>query len=180
MGKKTSDPVAEAINQVVAALAQLEDEAKRRVLKAAGALFGLGDSSAHGVFALSREGVEAGPVPRSSQDISQTPQSLNELILEKKPVTNSQRLALFAFYRERVEGKQRFARGDLLPYFAKAREPKPGNFDRDFTAAVKEGWFHEDDADSYLTSRGVEAVEAGFGGKAKPRGSTAKVGRGKR
>lgn len=100
-------------------------------------------------------------------------------MIDKQPVTNAQRLALFAFYRERMENLPRFARNDLELYFAKAKEPKPGNFDRDFTNAVKEGWIHEDGSDSYLTSRGVEAVEAGFGGKGKPRGFAVKKSKAK-
>ena len=46
--------------------------------------------------------------------------------------------------------------------FGKAKEPPPANYDRDFAAAVGEGWIHEDGAESYLTSKGLEAVEAGL------------------
>ena len=71
-------------------------------------------------------------------------------------------VALFAYYRERYERQPRFARGDLLAYFSKAREAPPSNFDRDFSNALKYGWIHEDGAESYLTSKGLEAVETGF------------------
>jgi hypothetical protein len=97
-----------------------------------------------------------------------------ELIDEKKPATNPQRIALFAYYRERSEGLTRFAKDDLKPYFAKAKQPSPQNYDRDFRHAVQNGWIFEDGADSYLTSKGLEAVEAGFEGKGAPRGSGAK------
>jgi len=59
---------------------------------------------------------------------------------------------------------------DTNIYFAKARQPPPGNFNRDFQAPVNLGWIYEDGDDSYLTTKGLEAVEAGFGGKAQPRG----------
>jgi hypothetical protein len=88
-----------------------------------------------------------------------------ELVNEKQPGTNAQRIALFAYYREKVEGLSRFGRDDLRTYFAKARMTPASNFDRDFGDAVKKAWIHEDAADSYLTTRGIEAVEGGFEGE---------------
>jgi len=93
-----------------------------------------------------------------------------ELIHQKNPATNAQRIALFAYHRDKNEGQSRFARADLKPYFARARVPAPTNYDRDFNSAVQLGYIYEDGSESYLTSRGVEAVEAGFGGRAAPRG----------
>jgi hypothetical protein len=100
------------------------------------------------------------------------PLSLVELLRVKDPATNSQRIATFAYYRERHEGKDRFSRSDLEHYFALAKLPKPGNYDRDFTGAVREGWIHEDGAASYLTQGGERAVDGGFGGKGKARGAS--------
>jgi hypothetical protein len=93
-----------------------------------------------------------------------------ELIQAKAPATNAQRIAIFAYYREHVEGNARFAKEDLKAYFAKAKQPPPANYDRDFGQAVTLGWIYEDGADSYLTSKGLEAVEAGFGGKGRKPG----------
>ena len=42
-----------------------------------------------------------------------------------------------------------------------------GNFSRDFADAVRAGWIHEDGAESYLTTKGIEAVETGFEGERK-------------
>jgi hypothetical protein len=170
MSKPNSDPAAEAIGKVVEALSPLELEQKRRVLAAAAALFSISVGEKEH-FAEKGEGAEKSTGSREVDHKGKS-QSINELMLEKKPVTHAQRLAVFAFYRERVEGTSRFARSDLEDYYRKAKEAPPGNFDRDFTNAVKAGWIHEDGADSYLTSRGVEAVEAGFG-KASPRGLSA-------
>lgn len=99
------------------------------------------------------------------------PMSPVELVQAKQPSTNAQKIAVFAYYREKYEGVARFARADLKPYFAKAKAVAPQNFDRDFGAAVKLGYIYEDGADSYLTSKGLEAVEAGFDGKQPPRGA---------
>jgi hypothetical protein len=96
------------------------------------------------------------------------PLSINELVQEKSPSgTNAQRIALFAYYRDKHEGISRFTRDDLKVYFAKAKEQPPRNYDRDFVEAVKKGWIHEDGADSYVTSKGIEAVESGFEGERK-------------
>jgi len=105
---------------------------------------------------------------------SARPVSPVELIQQKQPTTNAQKIALFAYYREKVEGLARFSRGDLESYFAKAKQPPPGNYGRDFQQAVSLGWIYEDGADSYLTTKGLEAVEAGFAGKAQPRGAAIK------
>jgi hypothetical protein len=39
---------------------------------------------------------------------------------------------------------------------------------------VKKGWIHEDGADSYLTSKGVEVVEGAFPGEPKKAGGSGK------
>jgi len=92
---------------------------------------------------------------------------LVELMNEKRPGTNAQRIAVFAYYRERTESNPRFSRGDLETYFAKARVPPARNFARDFSEAVRAGWIHEDGAESYLTTKGIEAIEGGFEGERK-------------
>jgi hypothetical protein len=98
--------------------------------------------------------------------------SLIELIQDKKPGTNAQRIALFAYYREKFEQIARFGRDDLEAYFAKAHESPPSNYNRDFVEAVKKGWVHEDESDSYVTTKGIEAVENSFEGEMKRRSSS--------
>ena len=86
---------------------------------------------------------------------------------EKRPGTNAQRIAAFAYYRERTESNPRFSRADLELYFQKAKLAPAGNYGRDFAEAVRAGWIHEDGAESYLTTKGIEAVESGFEGERK-------------
>jgi len=104
------------------------------------------------------------PDPRtwSSSARSGRPMSLVELLKEKAPATRAGKITLFAYHREKNEGKPRFGRGDLSGYFRVAHEPPPGNYDRDFIGAVKKGWLHEDGSESYITSKGIDEVEAGF------------------
>jgi hypothetical protein len=107
------------------------------------------------------------PSARSDRPISPI-----ELLQDKHATTNVQKIALFAFFRERVEGLARFAKDDLKPLFAKAKQLPPKNYDRDYRKAVTQGWIYDDGSESYLTSKGLEAVEAGFSGAASIRSAS--------
>lgn len=161
--QKSQPSILEAIQTVLEALEPLSSEERSRVLGAAATFYG----DAPVQVPASRMG-ERGVGEDTAGD---RPVSLREFLNKAQPSTNAQRIATFALYRERYKGLEKFSRADILPCFAEAKESAPGNYDRDFAAAVKEGWIHEDGANSYLTSTGVTAVDAGFGGKAKPRGS---------
>lgn len=161
----------DAVQQVYTALEPFDDQARKRIIDSVVSLLGMRT----GVFTtdVQRTPTTARVAPVSEQtreSDSLRPLSPRELIQEKQPTTNAQRIALFAYYREKMEGLSRFSRADLEAYFAKAKEPPPGNYGRDFQTAVSLGWIYEDGADSYLTTKGLEVVEAGFGGKAQPRG----------
>jgi hypothetical protein len=173
--KGSPKSLVEAVQQVFEALEPFDEAARQRILSSAVSLLG---------------GVLSAPVSRTvDTNVSRAqaaqpvrpggdrPLSPIELLHEKQPATNAQRLAVFAYYREKVEGLARFTKDDLKPYFAKARQHPPQNFDRDYRQAVKLGWIYDDGADSYLTSKGLEAIETGFGGKALPRGAPAAKGR---
>jgi len=162
----------DAVQQVYSALEPFDDEARRRIVESAASLLGmrLGGmtfeaprkvSPTTGYLASEQMGERA----------STRPLSPVELVQQKQPTTNAQKIALFAYYREKVEGLARFSRES---YFAKAKQPPPGNYGRDFQQAVSLGWIYEDGDDSYLTTKGLEAVEVGFAGKSQPRGSPIK------
>ena len=163
---QTSASAVDAVQAVFAALEPLDDATRGRVLTSVTALLGMTPAAppAPSIVAHAQE------EPRGSSAVRpinvDRPKSLVELIQDKGPGTNVEKIALFAYYRERVEGLPRFARGDLKQYFAVAKEKPAANYDRDFANAVKAGWIHEDGSDSYLTSRGLEAVESGFPGGA--------------
>ena len=164
--KSTISDAAAAAAQVNEALAGLEPEDRARVLASAAALSGITSPGPRRVGEPVRPEDEGGEGGQKGQKQV----SLGEFVKEKAPATNSQRIAIFAYYREHYQGKTNFSRGDLLPYFATAKIGKPGNYGRDFSEAVKESWIHEEGSDSYLTATGASAVEGGFAGKAKPRG----------
>jgi hypothetical protein len=164
----TSAPV-EAVQTVFAALEPLDDATRQRVLASVAALLGMTGAPVTGGPSANRVSM-GGASRQSGTQSTDRPVSLVELLQQKPPKSIPQKIALFAYYRERVEGQPRFARADLKSYFATAKEKPAGNYDRDFTQAVKLGLIHEDGADSYLTSRGLEAVESGFAHSASAAG----------
>lgn len=156
--KDEKDPVMVSVQAVHAALRDLEPEQRRRVLASVGALLDIAGKQA---FIQQTD-----PPKLRSEERARQP-SLIEVIQDKKPGTNAQHITLFAYYREKHEGLPRFQRNDLESYFGMAKEAPPTNFDRDFVESVKRGWIHESGNESYITSRGIEAVEAGFEGERK-------------
>lgn len=159
------DPVISAVASVHAALKDLSSDDRGRVLASVQALLGLASNTT----VQSNVG-DAGGASDASVEVALKPArrlSLIELMQEKNPSTNAQKIALFAYYRDKYEGNPRFGRDDLRVYFGTAKESPPSNYDRDFVNAVRSGWVHEDGDDSYVTSKGIEVVESGFVGERK-------------
>lgn len=163
---ESQDTVIGAVAAVHAALKDLDPEDRRRVLASVGALLGVPTESAGDAGARPPSNLPPGgqqePATRSGRRLS-----LIELMQEKSPSTNAQKITLFAYYRDKHENKPRFSRDDLKMYFSVAKESPPANYDRDFVNAVKSGWVHEDGDDSYITSKGLEVVESEFAGERK-------------
>jgi hypothetical protein len=172
MSDNDSKGISEAAASVMAALQPLAPEERGRVIQSMAALFGVTPMTS----AQQARGPAGPPVNTDQKQRGAgggKPVSLVELIKEKQPVSNAQRIACFAYYREKFEGVQNFSSADLEGYFAKAKLPAPGkNYMREYNKAVKEAWIHDDGAKSYLTQEGERAVDEGFGGKGKPRGAT--------
>jgi hypothetical protein len=163
MAEKNRDPHIVALEAVHAALKDLDAAGRKKVLSSVLALLEIDGLPQPQVRHPGQPVIsEERPTPTSSR-----PVSLVEIIHEKQPGTNAQRIALFAYYREKYESLPRFTREDIKLYFSKAKEAPAANYDRDFVEAVRKGWIHEDGADSYLTSKGVEAIESGFEGERK-------------
>ncbi len=162
-------PEIDAVEVIYAALLPLNAELRKKVLKSVYALLDTSEPEQASQEALRQEsdavvvaGTQKPPVHHAGW-----PVSIVELMRDKQPGTNAQRIALFAYYREKHEGVPRFGREDLEPISPRRRSRSPTNYDRDFVEAVKKGWIHEDSHESYITSRGIETVEAGFAGERK-------------
>ena len=156
-------PEISAVEAIHEALRPFDQPTRNRVLRSVSALLDMsaGETQAGAVQ------TKTGAIQTPAAAPPTRPVSIVELIQDKKPGTNLQRIALFAYYRERFENEPRFSRNDIKGYFAKAKENPPTNFDRDFVDAVKKGWIHEDGGQSYITSRGIEIIESGFTGERK-------------
>lgn len=163
-GPGESKTLLAAVDVIFRVLNPLEPDTRQKVLASVYALLGTAGPTPSSAVAPVRVDLQS-PSASGAESSTDKRLSLVELATEKKPNTNAQRLALFAFYREKVECLPHFARGDLKRYFAVARIPPPANYDRDFNEAVKKGWIHEEEDQSYLTSRGTEAVIASFPGE---------------
>ena len=186
--KSAPKSAVDAMQQVYAALEPFDDQARHRILESAMSLLGM-RASGSAITAARTHGESLTPVHEPSQHTTHPqppasgaprPVSPIELIQQKGASTNPQKIAVFAYYREKIEGIHRFSRDDLGGYFAKAKERPPENYDRDFRKAVRLGWIYEDGTESYLTSKGLEAVEAGFANKGQPRGTAAKAPKARR
>jgi len=175
MAEVDQSKITEVASKVIDALKDLSTEEQDRVLQAAAALYGLSGVTKRKPAREPDPGDE-----EEGEDLEVAPpklgkkQSLVEFLKEKTPVTNAQRIACFAYYREHVERRgANFARRDLEPYFGTAKLPSPGrNFDRDYNRAVSAGHIHDEGTKSYLTQGGEDAVSAGFTGMPRrPRGA---------
>lgn len=167
MADKKRDPKIDALESVHAALKPLSADERGRVLASVYALLGMSAPATGAAPAPPIRSVPPSPPEPTPRTQQARPLGITELVREKSPGTNAQRIALFAYYRDKHEGIPRFTRDDLSAYFAKAKEQPPKNYDRDFVEAVKKGWIHEDGAESYVTSKGIETVESGFAGERK-------------
>jgi hypothetical protein len=94
-------------------------------------------------------------VARSGQPVhasSCRPREVTVELIQEEPATNAQRIAVFAYHREKLKASPGF-RADL-PYFGKAKEPPPAN-QMIGISPLQSGraGFGEDGAESYLTSK---------------------------
>jgi hypothetical protein len=164
MTTEKKDKSMAALEAVHSALKALNAEERQRVLASVRVLLEMpAFPSPSEQVADAAEGASS-PVPANSPIASGRPLAIRELIQDKKPRTHPQFITLFAYYREKQENRPSFSRDDLKRYYALSRENPPGNFDRDFVETIKKGWIHEEADNSYITSKGIEAVVSGFAG----------------
>lgn len=173
MAPAKKDKTMAALETVHAALKSLDPEDRQRVLTSVRALLEIPSPAAGNKEHEGSTGAEAGNAARSvvlAPHSGARPLSIRELIQDKNWRSQPQLITLFAYFREKHENSPAFSRGDLEKYYKSSRENKPANYDRDFVEAVKKGWIHEDGDNSYITSKGIEAVESSFAGAVEKKG----------
>lgn len=96
--------------------------------------------------------------------------SIREFLDECKARRNPDKIAAIGAYLIDYEGATTFQRGDVKSKFRSAGEAPPGNFSRDFSWVVSNGWIAEDVNESgqfYVTGTGRKAIEERFSGDIK-------------
>ena len=178
MSPKKDQTIA-AVEAVHTALKDLDADERQRVLASVRELLNISASVGGNRQPEAAEGASSSSPAGPSAPARAL--SIRELIEDKKPRTSTQLITLFAYYREKHENHPSFARDDLKRYYTASRENPPANFDRDFVEAIRKGWIHEDAENSYITSKGIEAVVSGFAGtdenKARKQGGKRKKAR---
>src|SRR5688500_10736262 len=111
MADKTRDPHISAIEAIYGALKAVDPAGRSKVLASVSALIDVGGGGPP--ISKRQEEPDGHQVDRRPNVGSPRPVALVELVQEKKPGTNSQRIATFAYYREKHEGLARFQRDDL-------------------------------------------------------------------
>jgi hypothetical protein len=103
------------------------------------------------------------PEPPSPPAPSPAP-TPRELLQVTGAKTNVEKLVAFACYLTRSEAIESFTVNDLRQVFRRAREPLPGNLNRDVDSAIRAGLVipTETRGEYLLTTRAEEALSAGF------------------
>jgi hypothetical protein len=85
--------------------------------------------------------------------------------------TNVEKIVALAGYFTQAESTSSFTVNDVRQAFRRAREPLPGNLNRDVESAIKAGLLAESETrgEFYLTRHGDEALQTGFAVPGRPR-----------
>src|SRR5689334_13872021 len=103
-----SDPLS-ATQTIFRVLEPLAADVQQRVLASALSLLGI----AAPTNASSSNSTPSSPIVKAGE----RQMSLGELYKQSEPATNAQKLAVFAYYKEKFEGKSTFSPTELRPYF---------------------------------------------------------------
>jgi hypothetical protein len=98
--------------------------------------------------------------------------SLREFLDHAEPKRNPDKIVAIGEYITRHDRQADFTRDDVKARFRTAGEPVPGNFPRDFTWTISNGWIAEDANNAehyYVTQKGKAAITEKFSGEIKKR-----------
>ena len=120
----SSESELNAFNQIVSVLATLSSEAKERVIRAALTFLGWGDRFGYTAEALSIGDSVEGVRGSYSEDRTLSPK---EFMLEKKPLTDVERVACLAYYLTHYRDTPHFKTLDLSKLNTEAAQVKFSN-----------------------------------------------------
>lgn len=113
------------------------------------------------------QGEPTGPPPRTAAVLPRSSGvhgggTLAELFHRHEPKRNPDKIAVIA-YHLKAAGQASFTKEQVRAGFRRAGEREPGNFDRDWAWAVRNGWVDGDAAEGfYLTRTGERVVLGNF------------------
>jgi hypothetical protein len=112
------------------------------------------------------------------------PATPRELLQSTGAKTNVEKIVAFAGYLTRNDTAETFTVNDVRQVFRRAREPLPGNLNRDVDSAIRAGFVAPAGApgEFFLTGQAETALESGFGavhGRPPRQRSSAHGGRGR-
>jgi hypothetical protein len=102
--------------------------------------------------------------PQEYALLERTPKiSPRQMLTDSEAKSNSEKIAVFAYYLKTQQGKETAAIQEMRTLFAKAGEPVPKNFSRDLKEAVRANFIFEvSDGEYELTEFGIESIEKKF------------------
>jgi hypothetical protein len=126
------------------------------------------------------------PIERASSSATNaqfTRLSLREFLDQAAPKRNPDKIVAIGEYIIQHDRQADFTRDDVKARFRNAGEPVPGNFPRDFTWAISNGWIAEDAHNAghhYVTQKGKTAIAEKFSGEIKKKSGFKPSGRRRR
>ena len=124
MGERLNDQrnfELEALNKVLAALKELSDEDKERVLRTASTFFGMSSRSIPTAASIPNTGA---PTTSFSEDRTI---SAKEFLIQKQPKTDIERVACLAYYLTQYQDIPHFKTLDISKLNTEAAQPKFSN-----------------------------------------------------
>lgn len=132
-----------ALQEVIGAVQDLDDDARRRIFDAAETFLGIqrSASGAHSQAAPSVPSVSSGASSSSYPAFSaDTDMSPKEFLFQKQPRSDVERMAALAFYLEHYRDTPQFKTLDLSKLNTEAAQPKFSNAANAANNAVKQGY----------------------------------------
>jgi hypothetical protein len=160
MAKDDSRAVMEALNTVIQALAQLDDEDRARVLNSASTFFGHGTSRVHGTAQATSPYV-IGQTPARPAFSDERAPSPKEFLFQKQPKTDIERITCLAFYLTHFRDTPHFKTLDLAKLNTEAAQVKFSNATYTAENATRAGYLAPSGkAQKQITAWGEKFVAA--------------------
>jgi hypothetical protein len=138
--ENNSSSAAQALSTIIDVLGRLDDASRARVLKSVAMFFSPTDNEPHSHISSHAETpapTASSQRPSFSQNLSPTPK---QFLLEKKPMTDVERIACLAYYLTHFRETPYFSTLDLAKLNTEAAQPKFSNTSYSANNALNSGY----------------------------------------